>query len=121
MYKKILSYLYKIIPYVIILLFSCLACFLLFKAGINRGDDFNFHIPNILEQYKTIKSNHYLSPISGYLGIGLGSGNRLFYSPLPHLTVTILALFLNLFNGSIILAYKVTIILSIFILQIIIK
>ena len=57
---------------------------------------------NFIEQYETFISGNKLSPISGIIGAGLGSGTRLFYSPLPHLTVSLLSVFYRLFDLSII-------------------
>ena len=89
-YKKIIS---KLIPYFIIFAFSLLGTYLVFYKGLNYGDDYNFHIANFIEQYETLISGNKLSPISGIIGAGLGSGTRLFYSPLPHLTVSLLSVF----------------------------
>lgn len=111
-YKKILS---KITPYIIIFVFSILGTYLVFYKGINYGDDYNFHIANFIEQYETFISGNKLSPISGIIGAGLGSGTRLFYSPLPHLTVSLLSVFYRLFDLSIIDAYKSVLVLSVFV------
>ena len=102
-------------PYLIILIFSCLGGYLVFLKGLNTGDDFRFHFPNIIEQYETLLQTHKLSPISGMIANGLGTGTRLFYSPLPHLSVALLALFYRLYGGNIILAYKTILLFTIFI------
>ena len=113
--KDYKSLIFKFIPYLIVFVFSLLGTYLVFLNGLNYGDDYNFHIPNFIEQYETILSGNKLSPISSIIGAGLGSGTRLFYSPLPHLTVSLLALFYRLFDLSIINAYKTVLVLSVFI------
>lgn len=111
-YKK---FLLSMIPYIIILIMSICGTYIVFYEGIPMGHDYKFHVSNMIEQYETIVSGHKLSPISGIVSMGLGTGTRLFYAPLPHLTVTILALFLRLFDGSLLDAYKCVIVLSVFI------
>ncbi|MCI5744982.1 MAG: hypothetical protein MR270_01715 [Erysipelotrichaceae bacterium] len=111
MKKRVLS----VYPYILIFLFSLMGTYLIFYKGINTGDDYRFHFANIIEQYETLLSKHELSPISGILAMGLGSGTRLFYSPLPHLTVALLSLFMRLYNLGIIAAYKMVIVLTVFI------
>ncbi len=111
---KIISIGKKIIPYILLLLFSLLGTYLVFYKGINTGDDYRFHFANIIEQYETLLEKKELSPISGMVAMGLGTGTRLFYSPLPHLTVTLLSLFMRLYNVSIFGAYKIVIVTTVF-------
>ncbi len=114
-HKGFLKIFFNILPYFIIFCFSLLGCYLLFYKGTNLGDDYFFHLPNIYEQYKTIVEGHSLSYISGYIGMGLGIGNRLFYSPLSQFSVVIMALIIKIFNGSVLQAYKMVLFLSVFI------
>ncbi len=114
-HKNFLKIFFNILPYFVIFGFSLLGCYLLFYKGTNLGDDYFFHIPNIYEQYKTILEGHSLSYISGYIGMGLGVGNRLFYSPLSQFCVVIMALIIKIFNGSVLQAYKIVLFLSVFV------
>ena len=104
----------KIIPYLLIFLFSCVGSFILFYKGLNTGDDIVYHLGNIMDEYVSLSSGHGLSPISGNLAMGLGIGNRLFYSPLPHLSIALMALLMSLFSVSILVSYKIVLFLSIF-------
>lgn len=104
----------KIIPYLLIFLFSCVGSFILFYKGLNTGDDIVYHLGNIMDEYVSLSSGHGLSPISGNLAMGLGVGNRLFYSPLPHLSIALMALLMSLFSVSILVSYKIVLFLSIF-------
>ena len=102
------------IPYLLIFFFSCLGSFILFYKGLNYGDDIVYHLANIMDEYVSITKGHGLSPISGNLAMGLGVGNRLFYSPLPHLTITFMALLMNIFSVSLLVSYKIVLFISIF-------
>ena len=82
--------------------------------GLNTGDDIVYHLGNIMDEYVSLSSGHGLSPISGNLAMGLGVGNRLFYSPLPHLSIALMALLMSLFSVSILVSYKIVLFLSIF-------
>ena len=115
MKDKVIQTLKWLFPYLIILVFSIFGTYLVFYKGVNHGDDYKFHIPNIIEQYETLLKTHSLSPISGTIGMGLGTGTRLFYSPLSHLTVTLLALFMRLYGGTIYMAYKTVLFMTVFI------
>ncbi len=105
----------KVLPYLMIFIFSLIGSYVLFYKGIGSGDDIYFHFANIIDIYETIKSGHSLQSISGNLAMGLGVGNRLFYSPLPHLSIAMLALIAQFFHLSIITSYKIMMFLSIFI------
>lgn len=111
-YKK---YFLSALPYLLIFIMTLCGMCVVFYDGIYKGHDYKFHMSNIIEQYETILSGKNLSPISGIVSMGLGTGTRLFYSPLPHLTVTIIALFYRIFDGTIIDAYKTVLVLSVFI------
>ena len=112
---KAKKYLNIITPYLILLIFTLFSTYLYFYKGLNTGDDFFYHLGNIMDEYKTILDGEKLSPISGNLIAGLGVGNRLFYSPLSHFSVALMTLFLKLFNGSMFLAYKLVVIITVFI------
>lgn len=103
------------IPYLVILCLSILGTYIVFYKGVVPGDDIYFHLGNIMDQYLTIKEGDLFSKISSNLAMGLGVGNRLFYSPLPHLTVSIITLFLKVFNCSMLTSFKITIVLSVFV------
>lgn len=107
--KKILL---ESIPYIIILIATLLGNYLYFYNGLNLGDDFKFHFANIQEQYKLLKEGKSISVISGYIGIGLGSGTRLFYAPIPHFIVAFIAYILNI---NVISSYKLVMFTLIFI------
>ena len=104
----------KYLPYFLLAIFSCIGLSLLFNKGLNRGDDYWFHVTNILDLYKTAAQGHDFSPISGYLANGVGVGKGLFYSPLSHFTVTLIALLFDGLGLSLIGAYKITLFLSVF-------
>ena len=87
----------------------------MFLKGLFKGDDYYFHATDIYEWYNAILNGKKVSPISENLAMGLGVGNRLFYSPLSHLTVVLVGLFLKIFNISLIASFKIVIILMIFI------
>lgn len=112
--EKALKILKKSIPYIIILFFTLLGCNLVFYKGLPIGDDFFYHLPNILDKYNTISEGHALSGISGNLAGGIGSGAGLFYSPLSHIAVVIIELIIKIFGLGIISAYKIAIVLSVF-------
>ena len=104
-----------IIPYAIILLFSIAVSYVLFYDGFAGGDDLVFHIPNIYELYLNIKAGEDFSYISNYIMNGLGSGTRLFYSPIPHLTVAYTAVFLDAFGISILTSFQIVIFITVYI------
>lgn len=103
-----------IFPYAIILLVSLAASYVLFYDGFAGGDDFVFHIPNIYELYLNIKSGEGISYISNYIMNGLGSGTRLFYSPLPHLTVAYTAILLEPFGISLLTSFQIVIFFTVY-------
>lgn len=105
----------KSTPYFLIFVLSLIGTFLVFRAGLNRGDDFFYHIPNILDKYNSILSGRGLVGISSEIGNGFGYGAGLFYSPLSHFTVAVLGVFLNLFGISLMATYKIVIVLSVFV------
>ena len=113
--EKLKKYFISSLPYLLIFVMTLCGMCIVFYDGIYKGHDYKFHMSNIIEQYETILSGKNLSPISGIVSMGLGTGTRLFYSPLPHLTVTIIALFYRIFDGTIIDAYKTVLVLSVFI------
>lgn len=104
-----------LLPYLLILIMSLLGLYLVFYTGITRGHDYKFHMANIIEQYETLLKTGKLSGISGYVAMGLGTGTRLFYAPLPHFSVAILAYIFKGLNLSILGAYKIVLVLCVFI------
>ena len=110
--EKAKSILLKLLPYIIILIATLCCNYLYFYNGLNIGDDYKFHLANIYEQYELLKSGKPIGEISPYIGIGLGSGTRLFYSPIPHFLIAFIA---YLFNISIISSYKMVMITLVFI------
>ena len=105
----------KTIPYFLIFFLSLIGTALVFKSGVNRGDDFFYHLPNILDKYSSILSGRGLVGISSELANGLGYGAGLFYSPLSHLTVAVFGAVLNVFGISLITSYKIVLVLSVFV------
>lgn len=104
----------KSIPYFLIFFLSLIGTCLVFWKGLNRGDDFFYHLPNILDKYNSILSGKGLVGISSEVGNGFGYGAGLFYSPLSHLTVALLGVCLSIFNISLMTAYKIVIVFSVF-------
>lgn len=102
------------IPYLVLLILSFFATYLIFYLGVGQGDDIKFHFSNIMDEYLTLKKGFALSPISGNIAMGLGVGNRLFYSPLPHLTVTLTAILLEVFHISMMTSFKIVLFLSVY-------
>lgn len=100
---------YRSIPYMILLIFILASSYTLFYDGYPLGDDYSFHFSSILDLYDGLKNN-YISPISANLASGYGIGKMLFYSPLPHMAVAIIA---YIFGGNIILAFKLVYFLSV--------
>ena len=99
----------RLVPYLLILLFSVFGAWLFLYSGLNIGDDYYYHLPAILDKY-----DNGFSGISSALADGLGYGAGLYYSPLSHYTVVIIAWVLSIFGASLMGAYKLTFILSIF-------
>ena len=115
MKNKLLCYLKKYLPYVILLLFTFFSCCLLFiTKGYPNGDDSDYHFANIYDQYKALLEGN-TSLISPYLASGVGVGKKLFYSPIPHLIVAGLGVILKPFNISLLSSFKIIIFLSVFI------
>ncbi len=112
--KKMLDLLKKSVPYMIILGMTLLTCNTVFYDGLPYGDDFYYHFANMLDKYNSIIENHTLKGISGNLAQGIGSGGGLFYSPLSHITVVILAVILKVFGVTLVSAYKITVVGSVF-------
>ena len=97
-----------------LLLFSCIGNSLVFTAGLNTGDDYYFHTANILDEYQTLLDGKGVLEISGRLATGLGMGKGLFYSPLSHFTVAIVAVCFRVFGLSLVGAYKLVLVGSVF-------
>lgn len=110
--KKILN---KALPYLLILLFTLSGTYIVFLRGFGHGDDIYFHIANTYDKYVSILEGKGLSGISSNLAQGLGPGNALFYSPLPHYTVAIIAVILKCFKMTVIGAFKLVIVLTVYI------
>ncbi|MBR2022962.1 MAG: hypothetical protein IJ996_00400 [Clostridia bacterium] len=101
-------------PYILLLLFSCIGNSLVFDAGLNRGDDYYFHTANMLDEYQALLDGKGFLEISGNLATGLGIGKGLFYSPLSHLTVALVAVCFRVFGLSLVGAYKLVLVGSVF-------
>ena len=69
---------YKLIPLIILFLFSIASGFVLFYKGYPLGDDSYFHFAQIEDIYLAIKRNDY-NVISSAIGGGFGYGKRLFH------------------------------------------
>ena len=100
---------YRFIPYVILLAFILASSYTLFYEGYPMGDDYAFHFSSILDLYESLKNN-YVSPISSNLASGYGIGKLLFYSPLPHMAVAIIA---YIIGRNIIVAFKIVYLFSV--------
>ena len=110
-YAKKDNLIFKYIPYVILVAFVFISSYTLFYEGYPLGDDYTFHYSSILDLYNGLKNN-YISPISSNLASGYGIGKLLFYSPLPHMSVALVA---YMIGGNIILAFKIVYLLSVII------
>jgi hypothetical protein len=104
--NKLFSVSKRLLPYVLILLFSIFGTWLFMYNGLNIGDDYYFHLPSILDKYESALNGNGLGGISSELGNGIGYGASLFYSPLSHYFIVILALVLKPFGISLMSAYK---------------
>ena len=102
-----------LLPYIVILSLSLAGTYLVFFSGLNKGDDFYYHLPNILDKYNSILNGQSLE-ISASLAGGLGYGAGLFYSPLSHFTVAFMGVLLHVFGIPLISTYKIVIVLSVF-------
>ena len=105
--------LYRLIPYILILLASIFGGIVLFYTGFPRGDDVAYHFSNIYDMYLDLKSGS-IAPISDTLASGFGFGKNLFYSPLVHLTTALLAIILEPFGVTLLGALKFNLFISIF-------
>ncbi len=112
--EKLKSISKRSVPYLLILFLSIIGTILVFWKGLNRGDDFFYHLPNILDKYNSIISGNGLSGISSEVANGLGYGAGLFYSPLSHFTVAVTGALLKIFGISLISSYKLILVLSVF-------
>jgi len=112
--SKAYSVLKKSVPYILILCLALLGTSLIFHKGLNTGDDYFYHLPIIFDKYEAIIKGQGLSGISAQIGSGIGYGGSLFYSPLSHLTVVILAVFFKIFGISLMTSYKIVLALSVF-------
>ncbi len=104
----------KLALYAVILALSLIGTILVFWQGLCRGDDFFYHIPNILDKYNSILNGRGLVGISSELANGFGYGAGLFYSPLSHFTVVVFGVMLNIFGISLMTSYKIVVVLSVF-------
>ncbi|MCR4898020.1 MAG: hypothetical protein K5892_02225, partial [Acholeplasmatales bacterium] len=111
--NKLISILYVVLPWIIIFSLSMLSGYILLYKGYPRGDDTTFHYAQIEDIYLALKRNEY-NVISSYLSFGLGYGKRLFYSPLSHFSMAVVAVVLEPFGVSLLQGVKIVIFLSIF-------
>ena len=113
-YKKAYPYVDIAMPYLIIFAVSLLSSIILFYEGFPYGDDFYFHLPNIIDKYLSLKSDEPFSAISGNLALGYGYGQGLFYSPIPHLSVAFTAVIFEPFGITILGALKLILFIGAF-------
>ena len=107
--KRLEKIVNKSISPLLIFVFSVFGTWLLLYNGLNIGDDYYYHLPAILDKYL---NNSF--EISSSLANGLGYGSGLFYSPLSHLCVYLLAKILGVFGISLMTSYKLVMLLSVF-------
>ena len=113
--EKVKNIFIKIFPYLVLLIFSVFACYLLFITnGYPNGDDSDYHFANIYDQYQALLEGNF-SLISPYLASGVGVGKKLFYSPIPHLVAALMGVILSIFNISLLTSFKVVLFLSVYI------
>ena len=113
--SKVKSIATKALPYLLILAFSLMGTYLVFYEGFAYGDDYHYHFGNILDKYNTLLDGKPLSAISGNLVLGYGTGGGLFYSPIPHTAVVLVGVLLNAFGLSILSAFKLVLVLTVFV------
>ncbi len=104
----------RLTPYALMLLFSLIGTIIVFWSGLNKGDDYFYHIPNILDKYNSIINGNGYPFISAETAGGLGYGAGLFYSPLSHFSVAVFGAGLKIFGISLMTSYKAMIVLSVF-------
>lgn len=114
--NKLFSASKRLLPYVLILLFSIFGTWLFMYNGLNIGDDYYFHLPSILDKYESVISGNGLGGISSEIGNGIGYGASLYYSPLSHYFIVILALVFKPFGISLMTSYKLAFIFVVFLL-----
>ena len=112
--EKVKNILKKLFPYTVLLFISIISTYLVFYRGFGWGSDLEFHFSSMLDKYNTILEKGSYSAISQDLGVGLGVGNTLFYSPLSHIIPVTVAIIFKVFGMSLITAFKITLVLNVF-------
>ena len=112
--EKVKNTLIKLFPYIVLLAISIISTYLVFYRGFGWGSDLEFHFSSMLDKYNTILEKGSYSAISQDLGVGLGVGNTLFYSPLSHIIPVTVAIVFKIFGMSLITAFKITLVLNVF-------
>ncbi len=110
---KVSKILWKIFPYFIILIASCIAGVLLFYEGTPSGDDIGFHYANIYYMFIAIKNKESLLILSETFG-GIGYAKGMFYSPLSHTSVALTGVLLEPFGISLMQSFKLIIFMTLF-------
>ena len=112
--EKVKNTLIKLFPYTVLLAISIISTYLVFYHGFGWGSDLEFHFSSMLDKYNTILEKGSYSAISQDLGVGLGVGNTLFYSPLSHIIPVTVAIIFKIFGMSLMTAFKITLVLNVF-------
>ena len=111
---RVLNISKRLLPYLLILAFSIFGTWLFMYDGLNIGDDYFYHLPSILDKYESALNGNGLGGISSQIGNGLGYGASLFYSPLSHYFIVVLALIFKPFGISLLTSYKLAFIFVVF-------
>ncbi len=112
--EKVKNILKKLFPYTVLLFISIISTYLVFYEGFGWGSDLEFHFSSMLDKYNTILEKGSYSAISQDLGVGLGVGNTLFYSPLSHIIPVTVAIIFKAFGMTLMNAFKITLVLNVF-------
>ena len=110
----------RLLVVVFIFFLSVIPCFALFtnRYFISTGHDNVFHFSQIYDLYHSLKNGNY-SLISSSLNHGVGVGTRLMYGSLSHYLVVFIGFIVIPLGGSLMLSYKITLLLIYFISNIV--
>ena len=112
--EKVKNAIKKLLPYITLFVISIISTYLVFYHGFGWGSDLEFHFSSMLDKYNTILEKGSYSAISQDLGVGLGVGNTLFYSPLSHIIPVTVAIIFRVFGMTLMTAFKITLVLNVF-------
>ncbi len=100
------------IPYLILFLITCFGLYILFYNGMPAGDDTIFHFGQIYDIYYGFENGLAFSKSNHIILSFLGYNARIFYAPLSHYLVVIVALILKPLGVPLIVAYKFVLLMT---------